>query len=102
MQNKEHNMPKHAGLSDRFTGYRQARQWLISAALETVLAHCSEADRARLRLVEASDLQDSEALIPEFNEETNQHADLIVQQAIATISMLISKQYNITISKPEA
>ena len=94
-------MSKQIGKNDRSPGYRQAREWLISAALETVLDHCSEEDRARLRLNASPEFQDCEALIPEFNEETNQYADLIVQQAIATISILISKQYNITILKPE-
>ena len=94
-------MTKDVGQNDRSPVYRQAKEWLISAALQTVLDHCSEEDRARLRLIAASELQNSEALIPEFNEETDQHADLIVQQAIATISILISKEYNITILKPE-
>ncbi len=94
-------MPNNSGQIDRSPGYRQAREWLISAAVETVLDHCSEKDRARLRLVTPPELQDSAVLIPEFNEETNQNTDLIVQQAIATISILISKEYNITILKPE-
>ena len=94
-------MSKDFGQNDRSPGYRQAREWLISAAVETVLDHCSEADRARLRLNASLELQNCEALIPEFNEETNQYADLIVQQAIATISILISKEYNITILKQE-
>ena len=90
-------MSKDSGQNDRSPGYRQAREWLISAAVETVLDHCSEEDRARLRLKESPEHQISEALIPELNEETNQYADLIVQQAIATISILISKEYNVTI-----
>ena len=94
-------MSKESEQTDHSPGYRKAREWLISAAVETVLDHCSEEDRARLRLNASPELQDCEALIPEFNEETNQYADLIVQQAIATISILISKQYNITILKPE-
>ena len=94
-------MSKQTGKNDRSPGYRQARECLISAAVETVLDHCSEEDRARLRLNASPELQNCEALIPEFNEETNRYADLIVQQAIATISILISKQYNITILKPE-
>ena len=92
-------MPKDSGQIDRSPGYRQAREWLISAAVETVLDHCSEEDRARLRLNVSPDLQDCDVLIPDFNEEINQYADLIVQQAIATISILISKEYNITILK---
>ncbi|QNI54576.1 hypothetical protein SynBIOSE41_02071 [Synechococcus sp. BIOS-E4-1] len=40
-------------------------------------------------------------MIPEFNEEMNQHTDLVLQQAIATISILISKNYNITVMKKE-
>ena len=94
-------MSKESEQTDHSPGYRQAREWLISAAVETVLDHCSEEDRARLRLNASPELQNCEALIPEFNEETNRYADLIVQQAIATISILISKQYNITILKPE-
>ena len=94
-------MSKQTGKNDRSPGYRQARECLISAAVETVLDHCSEEDRARLRLNASPELQNCEALTPEFNEETNRYADLIVQQAIATISILISKQYNITILKPE-
>ena len=94
-------MLKESEQTDHSPGYRQAREWLISAAVETVLDHCSEEDRARLRLNASPELQNCEALIPEFNEETNRYADLIVQQAIATISILISKQYNITILKPE-
>ena len=92
-------MSKDSGQTDHSPGYRQAKEWLISAAVETVLDHCSEEDRARLRLKESPELQNSEALIPELNEETNQYADLIVQQAIATISILISKEYNVTILK---
>ena len=90
-------MPKDSRQNDRSPGYRQAREWLISAALEAVLDHCSEEDRERLRLIVSPQLQESEALIPEFNEETNQYADLIVQQAIASISILISKEYNINL-----
>ena len=92
-------MSKDSGQNDRSPGYRQAREWLISAAVQTVLDHCSEEDRARLRLVDSSELQASEALIPEFSEEANQHADLVVQQAIATISMLITKEYSIRVLK---
>ena len=92
-------MSKDSGQNDRSPGYRQAREWLISAAVESVLDHCSEEDRARLRLNASPEIQNSEALIPEFNEETEQYADLIVQQAIATISIMISKEYNITILK---
>ena len=94
-------MSKESEQSDHSPGYRKARECLISAAVETVLDHCSEEDRARLRLNASPEIQNCEALIPEFNEETNRYADLIVQQAIATISILISKQYNITILKPE-
>ena len=96
---KQQKMSKETGKNDRSPGYRQAREWLISAALETVLDHCSEEDRARLRLNVSPELQNCDALIPDFNEETNQYADLIVQQAIATISILISKEYSITILK---
>ena len=96
---KEQKMSKESGQTDHSPGYRQARECLISAAVETVLDHCSEEDRARLRLNVFPDLQNCDALIPVFNEETNQYADLIVQQAIATISILISKEYNITILK---
>jgi hypothetical protein len=99
ISNKEQRMPEHDGLRDRSTGYGQAREWLISAAVQTVLDHCSEEDRDRLRLVDSSELQASEALIPEFSEEANQHADLVVQQAIATISMLITKEYSIRVLK---
>ena len=90
-------MPEHDGLRVRSTGYGQAREWLISAAVQSVLDHCSEEDRVRLKLVDPCELQASEALIPEFSEEANQHADLVVQQAIATISMLITKEYSIRI-----
>ncbi len=92
-------MSRETGQTDRSPGYRQAREWLISAALETVLDHCSEEDRARLRLNVSPQFQDCNVLIPDFNEETSQYADLIVQQAIATISILISKEYNITVLK---
>ena len=92
-------MSKESEQTDHSPGYRQAREWLISAAVETVLDHCSEEDRARLRLNVSSDLQNCDVLIPDFNEETNQYADLIVQQAIATISILISKEYNINVLK---
>ena len=94
-------MPRAVGHDDRSLRYRNARRWLISAAVDTLLDHCSEADRDRLNLIAAPEVQDPDAMILEFNEETNQYADLIVQQAIATISILISKQYNITILKPE-
>ena len=99
ISNKEQRMPELDGLGDRSTGYGQAREWLISAAVQSVLDHCSEEDRSRLKLVDPSELQASEALIPEFSEEANQHADLVVQQAIATISMLIAKEYRIRILK---
>jgi len=92
-------MSKETGKNDRSPGYRQAREWLISAALENVLDHCSEEDRARLRLYLSPEIQKCDVLIPDFNEETNQYADIIVQQAIATISILISKEYSITIVK---
>tara|TARA_B100001093_G_C26636486_1_gene931187 strand:- start:500 stop:808 length:309 start_codon:yes stop_codon:yes gene_type:complete len=98
---KDHKMPNDAGLNDRLPSYRQAREWLISAAVETVLNHCSEEDHERLKLMASSDPQDYELLIPEFNDESNQYADLIVQQAIATISMLICKEYDISILKPD-
>ena len=88
-------MPMEFGQNVRLTGYRKSREWLISAAVENVLDHCSEQDRARLNLTADSEAQETEALIPEFNEKTNGHVDLIVQQAIATISILISKEYNI-------
>ena len=96
---KQQKMSKETGKNDRPPGYMQAREWLISAALQNVLDHCSEEDRARIRLNVSPELQNSDVLIPDFNDETNQHADLIVQQAIATISVLISKKYNITILK---
>ena len=99
---KEQKMSKDSVNNYRSSGYGKAREWLISAALETVLDHCSADDRARLRLISPSEIQDSEGLIPEFSEESNQYADLIVQQAIATISIMICKEYNITILKPEA
>ena len=94
-------MPKAAGLDVCSHQYRTARSWLIAAAVEIVLDHCSEDDRARLKLIAAPEVQDSEAMIPEFNEEMNQHTDLVLQQAIATISILISKNYNITVMKKE-
>ena len=95
-------MPNDAGQNDRLSGYSQAREWLISAAVETVLNHCSEEDRERLKLMPTSAPQGYEVLIPEFNDEANQYADLVVQQAIATISMLICKEYNISVLKLEA
>ena len=94
-------MPKAAGQDDHSPRFSNARSWLIAAAVETVLDHCSDADRDRLKLVAAPAAQDPEAMILDFNEEMNQYADLVVQQAIATISMLISKNYKITISKQE-
>ena len=99
---KDHKMPNDAGQNDRLSGYSQAREWLISAAVETVLNHCSEEDRERLKLMPTSAPQGYEVLIPEFNDEANQYADLVVQQAIATISMLICKEYNISVLKLEA
>ena len=102
MSIKDHKMPKDAGQNDRAPRYRQAREGLISAAVEIVLNHCSEEDRERLKLMSSSAPQDSEVFIPEFNNEITQYADLIAQQAIATISMQISKQYNISIPKPDA
>ena len=98
---KDYKMPRAVGHDDRSLRYRSARRWLISAAVDTLLDHCSEADRDRLNLIAAPEVQDPDAMILEFNEETNQHVDLVVQQAIATISILISKTYNITVLKQD-
>ncbi len=101
MSSMDFKMPSGDEQDDCSYRYKKARGWLISAAVENVLDHCSETDRERLNLITAAEVQDPEAMIPEFNEETIQYADLIVQQAIATISILISKKYAITILKQE-
>ena len=88
-----------AELHARLHCYEQARNRLIAAAVEDVLEHCSDQDRVRLNLIPDAGSQGSDVPIPEFNEKTDQYVDLIVQQAIATISILISKEYNITILK---
>ena len=91
-----------AELHARLQCYEQAHNRLIAAAVEDVLAHCSDQDLVRLNLIPDAGSQGSDVPIPEFNEKTDQYVDLIVQQAIATISILICKQFNITVLKPEA
>ena len=91
-----------AELHARLRCYEQTRNRLIAAAVEDVLEHCSDQDRVRLNLIPDAGSQGSDVLIPEFNEKTDQYVDLILQQAIASISILICKQFDITVLKPEA
>ena len=103
MPSKNNMMPTNdAELHARLQCYEQARNRLIAAAVEDVLEHCSDQDRVRLNLIPDAGSQGSDVPIPEFNEKTDQYVDLIVQQAIATISILICKQFDITVLKPEA
>ena len=90
-----------AELHARLRCYEQTRNRLIAAAVEDVLEHCSDQDRVRLNLIPDAGSQGSDVLIPEFNEKTDQYVDLILQQAIASISILICKQFDITVLKSE-
>ena len=90
-----------AELHARLQCYEQARNRLIAAAVEDVLEHCSDQDRVRLNLIPDAGSQGSDVLIPEFNEKTDQYVDLILQQAIASISIPICKQFDITVLKSE-
>ena len=94
-------MPTQPATHDRAELYGQARAWLIAAASADILEHCSENDRARLLSTSDNDGRGGEVVIPELDDETHQLTDGIVEQAIATIAMLISKQHRIRISKED-
>ena len=88
-------------MNDHSLLYRQAKGWLMAAASRNVLEHCSEYDRARLLSSVTTPLQEDQEFIPELNEETHQLADKVVEQAIATIAILIAKKCSISILKKD-
>ena len=92
-------MPTQPATTDRSELYGQARGWLIAAASADILDHCAQKDRGRLLSTANNDLQNGELFIPELDEQTAQLADGVVEQAIATLAMLISKNCGINISK---
>ena len=94
-------MPTQKAKSDRTELHGQARGWLIAAASADILDHCSQKDRGRLLSTVNNDLQHGEVFIPELDEQTAQFADGVVEQAIATLAMLISKNCGINISKED-
>ena len=73
----------------------------VAAASRNVLEHCSEDDRARLLSSVTTPLQEDQEFIPELNVETHQLADKVVEQAIATIAILIAKKCSISILKKD-
>ena len=94
-------MPTQQATTERTELYGQARGWLIAAASADILEHCAQKDRGRLLSTANNDLQHGEVFIPELDEQTAQFADGVVEQAIATLAMLISKNYGINLSKED-
>ena len=99
MPNHQRPIPDQQATTDRAELYRQARGWLIAAASADILEHCSEDDRVRLLSSAIREAHDVGVVIPELNEQTRQLTDGVVEQAIATIAMLISKNQGIKIAK---
>ena len=94
-------MPTQQATTERTELYGQARGWLIAAASADILEHCAQKDRGRLLSTANNDLQDGDVFIPDLDEQTAQFADGVVEQAIATLAMLISKNYGINLSKED-
>ena len=94
-------MSTESASQERSQLYEQAKSWLVAAAAGNILDHCSAEDRARMLLSTSENLQDSDVFIPELDDQTSHETDLIVQQAIATIAVLLAKNFSINISKEE-
>ena len=94
-------MPTEPATTDRVELHGQVKGWLIAAASANILDHCSDKDRVGLLATATNDAQHAEVFVPELDEEIDQLADGIVEQAIATAAVLISKAYGINISKQD-
>ncbi len=94
-------MSTESEIEERSQLYQQAKGWLVAAAAGNILDHCSAEDRARMLLSAAEEFQGNDVFIPELNDQTSHETDLIVQQAIATIAVLLAKNYSIKISKED-
>jgi hypothetical protein len=101
MPDQDRPMSTESEIEERSQLYQQAKGWLVAAAAGNILDHCSAEDRARMLLSAAEEFQGNDVFIPELNDQTSHETDLIVQQAIATIAVLLAKNYSIKISKED-